>query len=173
LSLRRTKDAEALTADWLHKNPDDTEIRYFVADRAIRSGNLPVAADQYQQILKKEPNKLALLHNLCWVYERLNDPRAIEIAETAYKLAPDDPGALHDLGRLLVQKGATARAISLLEQARTLAPASQAVRFQLAMAYAKSGDNARARSELEQLLRGRQAFEERAEAEALLKRLRN
>jgi len=165
--------ADALAADWLNRNPNDVRVRYVVADAAIRNQNYRLAAEQYQLVLKSEPTKLAVLHNLGWVYERMNDPRALDVAETAYKIAPNDPGVLHNLGRLLVDAGKANRAIELLGEARMRAPDSQLVRYHLARAYSKSGDNARARAELEQLLRGKQDFADRAAAVALLKQLRD
>ena len=166
--------ADALAEEWLRKKPDDLQVRYFVADAAIKNDNLRAAAEQYQYALQKEPNKPPLLHNLIWVYERLGDPRALEAAESAYKIAPDNPGVLDDLGRLLAEKGEdTDRAIKLLDKARTLVPESQVVRYHLAKAYVKNGEKDRARNELEQLLRGRVEFAERTEAADLLKQLKN
>ena len=169
----KTAAADALAATWLQKNPNDIQVRYAVADAAIRNQNFRLAAEHYQQALRIEPAKLSLLHNLGWVYERLGDARALEVAESAYKVAPNDPGVLHNLGRLLVESGKAGRAVEILEQARLLAPESQLVRYQLARAYVKSGARANARMELEQLLRGKQEFAERAAAAELLQQLRN
>lgn len=170
-SSGKTAVADVRAADWLQKNPDDNTVRYLVANAAISNKDFQRAAEQFQYALKNEPNKLPLLHNLAWVYERMNDRRALEIAESAYKLAPDDPRVLHDFGRLQVEMGEPARAIGPLEKARLLAPGSPLVRFYLAKAYAKTGSNARARTELEQLLRSREEFAERTDAAELLKQL--
>ena len=163
---------EALTAEWLKTHPDDIDVRYAAAHAAIRMNDLRAAAEHYRHVLRKQPEALPVMHNLGWVYERLNDPRALEIAEDAYKIAPGNAGVLHNLGRLLLGKGDTARAIELLEKARLVAPESQDVRYQLARAYVTTGDNARARSELEQLLRSRADFPERDAAKELLTKLR-
>ena len=169
----KTAAADALAADWLAKHPDDVPMRYFVADAAIRGENFPLAAEQYEYALRKQPDKLALLHNLGWVYERMKDPRALKLAEKAYEIAPTSPGVMHDLGRLLIESGNAQRAVKLLEQARVLAPEAQLIRYQLAKGYAMTGDNAAARLELEQLLRGQSEFAGRTEAAELLKKLRN
>lgn len=169
-ALGRSSEAQALGDAWIKEHPNDRDARLFLADRAIRAGNLPYAAEQYRILIAKEPTKQTLLHNLRWVYERMNDPRALQIAEQAYRAAPQNPGALFDLGRLLIDTNAP-RAIDLLEQARVLSPAFQPIRYHLARAYEKAGDNRRAREELQQVLRGRTEFPERREAEALLRRL--
>lgn len=163
--------ADALATDWLQKNPDDLPVRYMVANAAISNKDFQRAAEQFQYALKKEPNNLALLHNLALAYERLNDRRALDAAERAYKIAPNDSSALHDFGRLQIEMGDPARAIDPLERARLLVPGSQLVRFHLAKAYFKTGASARARMELEQLLRGREDFPGRADAVELLKQL--
>lgn len=173
LGAGKTAAAEALTTEWLKKNPDDVQVRYLVADTAIRNQNFRLAAEQYEYVLKIEGTKLPLLHNLGMVYERMNDPRALELAETAYKIAPEQPGVLFNLGRLVLQKGDAERAVKLLEKARTMSPDSQLVRYDLAKAYIKVGSNDLARIELQQLLRSRQEFPERAEAEDLLRKLKN
>jgi Flp pilus assembly protein TadD len=162
--------ADSVTAEWLRDHPDDNQVRYLVADTAIRNQNLQLAAEQYQHALKNEPNQLPVLHNLGWVYERLNDPRALDVAETAHKIAPDNPAVLHDLSRLLIEKGDAKRAIELLEKARLLSPESQLIRYNLARAYVKNGNNGLARMELQQVLRG-QPFPERPAAEELFKQL--
>ena len=169
----RAATADALTADWLQKYPDDLQVRYVVANTAIQNQNFRLAAEQYEYALQKERDKLPLLHNLGWVYERMNDPRALEMAEAAYKIAPDRPGVVFNLGRLVLKKGDADRAVKLLEKARLLSPDSHLVRYDLAKAYVTTGANARARTELEQLLRGRQEFAERGEAEELLRKLKN
>ena len=170
LAAGKAAAAEALIAEWLRDNPNDTQVRYRVADAAIRGQNFQLAAEQYRNALINEPNKLPLLHNLGWVYEKMNDPRAIEVAEAAYKIAPDNPGVLHDLSRLLIDKGDVKRAIELLEKARLESPDSPPVRYHLARAYAKNGSNALARAELQQALRG-PLFPERVAAEELFRQL--
>lgn len=163
--------ADALTATWLKSNPGDLDILYVTADSAIRRKDFLTAAEQYRTALGLQPKKLEVLHNLGWVYERLNDPRALEVAESAYRIAPTDPGVLHTLGRLLITKGDAASAMSLLEKARLAAPESQHIRYQLALAYVATGGNSLARAELKQLLRGQQEFPEREAAMELLKKL--
>ena len=171
-SAGKARDADKLAAEWLRKNPDDVRARYLIADTALRSQNYAAAVEQYQQVLRSEPDNPRLLHNLMWAYERLNDPRALETAERAAKVAPNDAAALHDFGRLLVDAGRAQRAVEPLEKARLLAPESQVVRYQLARAYSQTGDNKKARAELAQLLRSEREFAERAAAVELLKQLK-
>lgn len=172
-SAGRAAAADALAAEWLQRSPDDLQVRYMVADTAIRNQDFRLAAEQYEYAMQKEPDKLPLLHNLVWVYDRLNDPRALAVAETAYKISPEHPGAVFDLARIRMKAGDTDRAVRLLEKAKLLTPDSQLVRYELAKAYVRAGTLGQARLELEQLLRGRREFAERAEAEELLRKLRN
>ena len=163
--------ADTLTATWLKSNPGDLAVLYVAADSAIRRKDYLAAAEHYRAVLRVQPEKLEVLHNLGWVYERLNDARALEVAEGAYRIAPTDPGVLHNLGRRLIGNGDHARAMSLLEKARQAAPESPHVRYQLALAYVATGGNALARAELKHLLRSQQEFPEREAALELLKKL--
>ena len=107
---------------------------------------------QFEAILKKAPNDAAALNNLAWTYQQLKDPRALETAEAAYRLAGDNPAVMDTLGAILTERGDPKRAVTLLQKAVALAPPQSAdLRLHLAEALAKSGDKAGARKELEQL----------------------
>ena len=169
----RRAEGDALLVDWLKQRPDDTQVRFYYADAAIKSGDYKLAIEQYQIEQRRQPQNLALLHNIAWCYEQLKDiPKALEIAESAYKVNSDNPVVLNDLARLLLESnGDAARAIKLLEKALVIAPASQSIRYYLAKAYLKNDEKGRARLTLEQLLRGREDFPERAEAMLLFDQL--
>jgi putative PEP-CTERM system TPR-repeat lipoprotein len=169
----RGKEGNALLQDWLGRRPDDSRIRLYYADASIKEGNYALAAEHYEIERRKQPENLGLLHNLLWCYEQLGQyPRALEIAEIAYKVDSNRVVVLDDLARLLLKSDADAdRATVLLEKALTLAPESQSVRYHLSQAYLKKGDKGRARLALEQLLRSRQPFPEQAAAAELLKQL--
>ena len=72
------------------------------------------AAIRYTSRSLVEPGDALLLNNLAWVAGQVNDPKALEYAERADKLAQDNPGILDTLGVLLVDKGDAKRGIDLL-----------------------------------------------------------
>ena len=113
-----------------------------------------------------------MLNNLAWAYQQAKDPRALETAERAYKLKPDNAAVADTLGWMLVEQGNPTRGLELLQKAAAAAPKSPEIRYHLAQAWVKTGDKAKARNELERLLSGDEKFPQQTEAMALLKELR-
>jgi tetratricopeptide (TPR) repeat protein len=74
------------------------------------------AARLYKVLIELEPGDALALNNLAWVSGELKDPKALEYAERADKLAPGNPQILDTLGILLVEKGDTARGGGLAAQ---------------------------------------------------------
>ena len=107
------------------------------------------------------------------VFTSSGSPRALQTAEHAYKLKPDNAAVADTLGWMLVEQGNTKRGIEVLQKAVAAAPKAFEIRYHLAQALAKSGDKAKARNELERLLSTDAKFPQQAEALALLKQLRN
>ncbi len=66
---------------------------------------------------RSQPNDALALNNLAWVAGQLKDPKALEYAEKADKLAPNNPAILDTYGMLLVEKGDTARGVEMLQKA--------------------------------------------------------
>jgi Flp pilus assembly protein TadD len=63
------------------------------------------AARQYRILLEAQPENPTVLNNMAWVAGQLKDPKAVEYAEKANKLAPDQPALLDTLAVLLVGQG--------------------------------------------------------------------
>ena len=80
-----------------------------------------------------------ILNNLAWTAGQTKDPKALEYAEKAYKLAPDQPVVLDTLGVLLVEKGDKARGVEMLQKASKMQPAAASIRLNLAKALISHG----------------------------------
>jgi Flp pilus assembly protein TadD len=105
----------------------------------------------YRKVLDSQPDNPSILNNLAWASAQLQDPKAIEYAERAHKLAPDNPAIMDTLGVLLIEKGETARSLELLRKATAMAPQSPGIRLNLAKALIKAGQKEAARKELDEL----------------------
>ncbi|UMR32048.1 tetratricopeptide repeat protein [Massilia sp. MB5] len=117
---------------------------------------------------------MIVLNNLAWVYQQMKDPRALSVAEQAYKLQSSHPSVVDTLGWLLIEQGNTTRGIELLRKAIAGVPDERAageLRYHLAYGLHKSGDKAGARKELEKLLASGAQFPQLEEARSLLKQL--
>jgi len=102
---------------------------------------------------------------------QLKDPKAIEYAERAAKLAPGSAAVLDTLGVLLVEKGDRKRGIELIQRSASLAPNAPEIRLNLARALVKDGQKDAARKELETLAKLGDKFAGQAEVARLMKEL--
>jgi putative PEP-CTERM system TPR-repeat lipoprotein len=144
-------DADKAASTWLRDHPKDDAYRFAVAEQATRRKDYATALRYYQQALESEPANAILLNNYAWVAGQANDPHAIEYAERANKIAPNQPRILDTLGALLVAKGDAKRGVELLQQAVSLAPQMSEIRLNLARAYVKTGQAEAAKKELDTL----------------------
>ena len=110
------------------------------------------AIEQFQAILKQDPNNVGALNNLALAYHKEKDARALEYAEKAAVAAPANPAVLDTLGFLLVESGDAKRGLPYLEKAVAAAPNAVNIRYNLAQAQAKAGDKAGARKSLEEVI---------------------
>ena len=166
-------EAESRLAQWLKDSPEDAGMRLYAADFSLNSGKYRDAIEQYEWLLRKQPDNVVVLNNLAWAYQRAKDPRALETAERAYKLRPDSADVTDTLGWILSERGNLGRGLELLQKAVAAAPDKQIIRFHLAQALLKSGEKAKARAELERIESTGTKFPQEAEAMSLLRQLRN
>jgi putative PEP-CTERM system TPR-repeat lipoprotein len=144
-------DAERFGATWLKDHPGDSSFRMHIAQAAIAAKDYRTATQHYRKLLDTQPNSVVLLNNLAWAEGQLNDPKAIEHAEKANTLAPNQPAVMDTLAVLLMQKGDTTRAVDLLQKASAAAPQAAAIRLNFAKALIKAGQKDAARKELDEL----------------------
>jgi len=167
----RRKDGEAQVMRWLNENPQDKAARLFLAQAYLSTGQNSEAIEQFRTLLQSEPENVAILNNLAWLYQQVNNPLALGFAERAYKLEPDSSFVLDTLGWILVEQGKIQRGQELLKKGLSLSPKNPATKYHLAVALARSGDKAGARKLLEELLASRQNFPQLQEAKNLLSQL--
>ena len=167
----KTAEADAGLLGWLKAHPDDAASRAYLAQSAMERGNYALANTNYATLLEKTPNNILILNNYAWSLQHAGDTRALDYAERAYKLAPDNTAVMDTLAEILMTRGQTGRAIQLFRQALSKSPDNTEIEYHYIQALAKSGDTARARSELERLLASGAAFSHEAEARTLLKQL--
>ena len=153
---------------WLKTHPND-RLRF--AELALAAGQYGTAVQHYRKALEATPKNAAVLNNLAWAESRVNDPRAIEHAEEANKLAPNHPAIMDTLGTLLVEKGETARGLELLQKAAAAAPDAPAIRLNFAKALVKAGQKDAARKEIQALEKLGEKFPAQAELAQLKKGL--
>ena len=139
-----------------------------LAARDLAARRYESAATRYRVALQRMPDNPLLLNNLAWVTNELGRPEALEYAERAYDLAPDDPAIMDTLGAILSQAGQVERGLELLGRAAAGAPDAYDIRLNFAKALLKTDRKTAARRELEQLARLDEGVPARQEALKLL-----
>jgi putative PEP-CTERM system TPR-repeat lipoprotein len=118
------KEAEQFAASWTKDHPKDSTFRLYLTETALAKNDYAAGAREYRALLDIQPNNAMVLNNLGWASGQVKDPKAIEYAEKANKLAPDQPEILDTLDTLLVAKGDAARYRAFAEGIETRAGVS-------------------------------------------------
>lgn len=171
LSSDNLSDAEKHASAWLKDHPKDIAFRMYLGDLANSRANYAQAINHYQSALTLQPNNALVLNNLAWALGQTKSPKAMEYAEKANQIAPNQPAFMDTLAMLLANSGQTDKSIDLLHAALKLAPQASAVRFNLAKVLISSGKKDEARMELETIAKTGDKFNQQAEVSQLLKTL--
>lgn len=169
LALIAEGDPEAakFAASWLKEHPKDTYFLHHLAEQAMLKKDYAAALATYRTLDQLTPNSALVLNNLAWAARGAKDPGAVEYAEKANALAPNQPTFMDTLGVLLVEKGETARGIEVLQSAARMAPDVPSIRLNLAKALIKTGQKDAAKRELDELAKLGPKFPAQAEVKEL------
>lgn len=163
----RKAGADERAVKYLADHSDDGAVRSALGDYYMSLNRNDDAIKQYTAVVKAHPDSAKTLNNLAWLYTLKHDPKAIEYADKAHKLAPKVAAVADTLGWALLQNGQTDRAVKVLREAAKQAPASSEIRYHFASALAQSGDKPQARELLAKLLEVKDGFSDRGAAEKL------
>lgn len=156
---------------WLQAHPGDILIRMELAEENIQAGDAKSAIEQYELLAGKLPRDARVLNNLAWVYDRVNDPRAINAAERAYQLAPNATDVLDTYAYLLYRKGDKRTGAELLRQAYGTDPRSPDIAFHMAVVLADANDRDGAKKILKALIDSHAHFNDADNARQLYVKL--
>ncbi|NLF54202.1 MAG: PEP-CTERM system TPR-repeat protein PrsT, partial [Thauera phenolivorans] len=172
LRLDRKDEAAKVIDDWLRAQPRDMVVRGYLAERALAEKQYPEAARVFGEMHDIAPQNPLVLNNLAWSANQVKDPKALEYAEQAHALAPDNAAILDTLGVIQIARGEAQKGFANLERAVELAPDAAQLRLNLARAYADAGRSTDARKQLDTLMpRLTEGSPLHAEATKLLKSL--
>jgi Flp pilus assembly protein TadD len=158
-------------SSWSTKNPKDAVARHALAEGYLRAGRLTEARSTYEGLLQASADNPGLLNNMANVLARQGDPKALEYAQRAHTLAPQDAGIQDTLGWLLVKAGQLEPGLRHLREARLRAPRNPDIRYHLAVALAQAGRTDEAKAELKEAFDTTIAFEDMEAARQLQKQL--
>lgn len=164
-------EADKFVATWAKQYPKDPVFQLYLGDLATAKKEYEKAGGHYRAVIEAQPNNAMALNNLAWITGQSKGAKAIEYAERANQIAPNQPAFMDTLAVLLSDKGDHARARALLEQALKLQPQAAIIRLNYAKVLLKAGDKAAARKELDELAKLGDKFAAQAEVGQLLKSL--
>lgn len=151
--------------------PGDHPSRGALASSYIETGDYEKAVPHYEVLVEHFPENPTLLNNLAFLYQRLDDARALELARKAHQLRPEEPRIKDTLGVALLDYGDPDQGLALLEEAHSSLPDDAAIAYHHALALVRNDRQAEALNELNELLATDAAFSEKADARRLREQL--
>ncbi|WP_197495850.1 tetratricopeptide repeat protein [Methylomonas sp. DH-1] len=168
----KTDDALAVLRTRINSEPTNVSLRAFYAEQLRRNKAFDEALLQYEEIVRQNPDNIAVHNNLAWMLGQKGDiDSGLRHSKIAYEKAPKDPNIADTYAELLLKKGAFAQAEAILLKAYEALPNSNSVRLHLSEAYLQLNKRDQAKKLLTELLAQKGNFDERSQAEELLKSL--
>ena len=164
-------DASRFADTWIKSQPSDFAFLSYLASDAISRSDLATAEKYYLAVVRMRAEDVVALNNLAWITHRLGHPGAMDYAEKANRLAPNQPRFMDTQANLLSASGEHAKAIAMQRRALELQPADPALSLSLAKIYLAAGEKSSAKAALEALAKLGDKFSGAPEAQALLKAL--
>jgi tetratricopeptide (TPR) repeat protein len=158
--------------EFLKTDPDSIAGIMGLATAFEIKGNREEAKKNYTRALKIQPNLPAAANNLAWLLaseEGSDLGEALRLAMQAKQALPDQPHIADTLGWVHYKRKSYSLAISQFRQALENRPNDPVIQYHLALALYGNGEKQQAIESLEKALDGKTNFEDRGEAENLLK----
>jgi tetratricopeptide (TPR) repeat protein len=146
----RLAEAVSTYEQALQKNPDKAEIHYMLGVLYEYSKERDKAVERYEDAIRRNPDLGEAKNNLAYIYAETgkNLDRALDLAQEAKALLPNNPNAADTLGWVLFKRKVPSAAIGFLREAESGYeagdPSLGVVRHHLALAYEAAGDLAEA-----------------------------
>ena len=170
----RYDEALAKVNDALKMNPRGLPAQMLLGIVYERKGDIAKAQQVYEQILTFNPRFAPAANNLAWLYSEHggDKAKALQLAQVAKGLAPDDPYVADTLGWILYKSGVYQRAVGLLRESASKLPDQPVVQYHLGLAALQVGDKDGARAALTAAVSSPTSFAEKDKARKALAELR-
>ena len=139
--------------------PDSAPLQLIVGTLYELSGDPDKAKAAYERAVEIDPDLAPAKNNLAYLLAERGEnlDRALDLAQEAKAMLPENPNTADTLGWVLYKKGIASAAIGYLQEADqgfgTRNPSFGIVRQHLALAYQANGEKAKARATLERTLK--------------------
>ena len=171
LAAEKKSEADVFSSAWLKENPKDVGFILYMANGALVKKDFPNAEKLYLTVVNILPDNSIAYNNLAWISGQLKRDSALNYAEKANSISPNQPAFMDTMAMLLAEKGDYTKAIELQRKVITLQPDGNIFKMNLAKIYIKSGDKTLAKPILIDLAKLGDKFSGRAEVDNMLKNL--
>ena len=171
LKQGHSETALALAQRWLDEHKNDHLVQVALIDAHLQLGQHKIAQTQIEHLLTVLPNQPHLLNNLANLYLIHGDARALEAAQQAYQLVPEDATINDTIGWVLIQTGKTEQGLRYLREAHFRSSHDPDIRYHIAVALVKLGRPTEALEELNIALASKGRFSSQDAAKTLLQRI--
>jgi tetratricopeptide (TPR) repeat protein len=153
--------------------PDSYEDQFYLATLQEQVGQDGEAEKLYEGVLRHSADHVGALNNLAQVRLREKQPQAaLELAQKAARLAPENPSVLDTLGWVQYSCGNLHEAAATLEKAVANGAGNPGHRYHLAVLYSQLGRKTNALEQLDLALKPETGFPDRGDALRLAGQLR-
>ncbi len=166
----RTEETIRTYESAIESVPTDARLHHFLGVLYQSSGQEERAMERYEDAIRHDPNLAEAKNNLAYLLA-MNEAdldRALDLAQEAKALMPDDPNTADTLGWVLYKRGIASAAITYFREAEArmepLSASLGVVRQHLAMAYEANGEVPQARAAIERALAGLENRQQRLRA---------
>ncbi|KQW43193.1 MULTISPECIES: XrtA/PEP-CTERM system TPR-repeat protein PrsT [unclassified Roseateles] len=171
LDAGQNGDAAKFETDWLSRQPDDPTFTYYLGDRSLAAGDYERAEALLRKSLVKAPQNAVAMNNVAWLMQRAGKPGALEMAEKAQALQPNNAAFLDTTAEIYAAANKLDVALTLQKKALELEPQQPMHRLHLAQYLARNGQKSEARQELQTLSRLGASFPRQEDVQKLLSSL--
>lgn len=154
----RTEDMVGTYQEAVAARPDSAPLHLIVGTLHELRGEPEKARQAYERAIELDPELAPAKNNLAYLLAERGEnlDRALDLAQEAKAMLPDNPNTADTLGWVLYKKGIPSAAIGYLQEADegfdTRDPSFGIVRHHLALAYRANDEPEKARAVLEQTL---------------------
>jgi tetratricopeptide (TPR) repeat protein len=155
----------------LKRNPESAPLNMVVGSLYELQSRNQEAMARYEEAIRLDPGLAVAMNNLAYLLSEEGGDldRALELAQEAKALLPDNANAADTLGWVLYKKNLPSAAIGYLKEAASGFPADDPhlalVRHHLALAYEANGEPEKAQETLELAIRDLDAIYQAEDAE--------
>ncbi|RKF14377.1 PEP-CTERM system TPR-repeat protein PrsT [Alginatibacterium sediminis] len=153
IQQKRVEDAiDQINSDIEVLAPRNEQLKFMLAEIYLQNNSVDASQQIYKEAIQANPEHYIALNNLAWSYLNQQEYQlALEHAQAAHKVRPNNPDIADTLGVALLRNGNPEEAISVLESAYALSKQND-IALHLAEALVVAKQTQKAKTLLEQLV---------------------